>query len=266
MSNGRTIILFIASLLLAVGAAWSARLWVDHYTKLATTHPAETVEVMVAALEIPFGQRIESSHLKTLAWPRESVPADALQDPNEIVGRITTQAVYPGELIVRQRIRVHQGGSALSALINPSMRAVSVRVNDVSGVSGFLLPGNRVDVFSSFKVEEKTYTDLILQDIRVLAVDQEASFDKDKPQLVHAVTLETSPAQTRILTQAMTEGSIQLALRNPQDKSREETAAAIPRPRETKPSTHPVTLLKGATRFIVHCGPSECSNASSQDQ
>jgi pilus assembly protein CpaB len=101
------------------------------------------------------------------------------------------------------------------------MRAVTVRVDDVVGVAGFLLPGNHVDVVQS-KVDPGTYVvhaTTILSNVKVLAVDQTASSDNNQPVVVHAVTLEVSPVDAELLIKGKTAGTIQLTLRNPLDQT-----------------------------------------------
>jgi pilus assembly protein CpaB len=114
------------------------------------------------------------------------------------------------------------GGSTLSAVISPDKRAVTVRANDIIGVAGFLLPGNRVDVLAARVADRsnnKVKTETVLQNLKVLAVDQTASPDRDQPVVVRAITLETDPKQAEKLFQATEEGSIQLVLRNPFDNA-----------------------------------------------
>jgi pilus assembly protein CpaB len=140
-------------------------------------------------------------------------------------------------------------GSTLAAMVDPEKRAVTVRVNDVIGVAGFLLPGNRVDVLASRKQNNRAQTEILLEDLRVLAVDQVASPDKDKPLLVRAVTLEVTPKQAGKLVNATVEGTVQLALRNPAAKTARvaspPSAPAPPRPAvaSDEPS---VTFIRGS--------------------
>ncbi len=97
------------------------------------------------------------------------------------------------------------------------MRAITVRVDDVVGVAGFLLPGNHVDIVAARKQNDRATTETILMDINVLAVDQTSNQDKNEPVVVRAVTLEMTPKQAEILVRAREEGRIQLTLRNPTD-------------------------------------------------
>jgi pilus assembly protein CpaB len=207
--------MFALALLLGLGAAWMANGWIQ-----ARLQPAEAstgATVVVAALEVPFGTKIESSHIRTTEWPIGSVPDGAFTDPAEVEGKIAKQAFFPGEILLEERIAEHLGGSTLSAIIEPTKRAITVRVNDVIGVAGFLLPGNRVDILATRKEGKRAHTRTVLEDIKVLAVDQTASPEKDKPVVVRAVTLEMAPEESEILVKSTQEGTLQLTLRNPLD-------------------------------------------------
>jgi pilus assembly protein CpaB len=268
MLTNRTLVLFTVALLLAILAVFIARRWVETLQPGAVPQ-AQTVPVVVAALEIPYLQKINASQVKTIDWPKDSAPSNGLSDPAQVIGKISTQTVYPGEIILDQRLRDHLGGSPLAMVIEPNMRAVAVRVNDVSGVGGFLLPGNRVDVLASRKAQgsDTVRTETIIQDLKVLAVDQEASQDKDKPVVVKSVTLEMTPAQAEIVVKADEEGSLQLALRNPTDQKvwAQAKPAEPPKPPATLvakaavPAIHPITVLKGTASFTVKCSYSGCS-------
>lgn len=267
MATNRTLVIFIVALILAVLAVFIARRWVE--TLQPGVPQAQTVPVTVAALEIPYLHKIDASQVRTIAWPKDSAPDNAFSDPAQVIGKIPTQTIYPGEIILARRLRDHLGGSPLAMVIAPHMRAVSVRVNDVSGVGGFLLPGNRVDVLASRKAanSEAVRTETIIQDVKVLAVDQEASQDKDKPVVVKAVTLEMTPAQAEIVVKADEEGSLQLSLRNPTDQKvwAAPKAEAKPRPvviaKPSAPPTQPITVLRGTASVTFKCTSAGCSEA-----
>jgi pilus assembly protein CpaB len=189
--------------------------------------------VVVAALEIPFGQPVTAQHLKLLAWPQEELPPGAFTDIAEVEGKVANRTIIPNEMILQDRMVEKLDGSVLAAVVGKNMRAITVRVNDVIGVAGFLLPGNRVDIIAARKEDNrKATTDTILEDLKVLAVDQTASTDKEKPVVVRAVTLEVKPEQAEQLVKATEEGTVQLVLRNPSDDSR--MAREDPKP-EVKP-------------------------------
>jgi len=215
MLKRRVFSMFSIALLLGLGAAWMANGWIQ--ARLQPVEASTGTQVVVAALEVPFGAKIESSQIRMAEWPIGSVPDGAITDPAEAEGMIAKQAFLPGEIILRGRIAEHLGGSTLSAIVEPNKRAITVRVNDVIGVAGFLLPGNHIDVLASRKDGKRVTTRTVLEDIKVLAVDQTASPEKDKPVVVRAVTLEMTPKEAEILVKSTQEGTLQLTLRNPLD-------------------------------------------------
>ena len=213
--KGRTFLMFFIALILGVSAAWLANNWVEDRLRPGTGSAG--TPVVVAALDIPFGTKIELAHIKVVDWPIGNTPKGAFADPVLLEGRIAKQGFLPGEVILEERVVEHLGGSTLASIVEPNKRAVTVRVNDVIGVAGFLLPGNRVDILSTRQQGKRALTETILQDVKVLAVDQTASTDKDRPVVVRAVTLELSPSEAELLVKATSEGSLQLTLRNPLD-------------------------------------------------
>jgi pilus assembly protein CpaB len=233
--------MFVFALFISAGAAWVANNWLQ--TQIAPEESrAEGKPTVVAALRIPFGQKIDGAHLKIVRLPEASVPAGAYVDPDEVIGKIANQAIFPGEIVISERIVERPQGSTLAALIAPKKRAVAVRVNDVIGVAGFLLPGNRVDVLATSMQLDRTVVRTILQDIKVLAVDQTASPEKDQPIIVRAVTLELDPAESEILVKATQVGSVQLTLRNPLDNK--EIVRAEEEPQEAAASELPPEMLE----------------------
>jgi pilus assembly protein CpaB len=227
MVRARGPVLIALSLLLGAGAAYVANDWIQ---RQAASGDGAQVPVVVAATEIPFGTKVEARHLRVIRMMAGTAPHGVFHDPAEVVGRVTTGTAMPGELLLSSRLVTHESGSALSAVVEPNMRALTVRVDDVVGVAGFLLPGNRVDVLASRKVEHnRASTETILHNVKVLAVDQTAATDKNQPVVVRAVTLEVTPAQAEIVGHKE-EGSRQLTLRNPLDDEVPALAAVEPPP------------------------------------
>jgi len=212
----RGFILIVISLFFGVTAAWIARNWVQ--ARLASpTDPGQLV--VVAAMEIPFGTKIEARHLNTISLPRDAAVGNHFTKTDDVVGLIALQKIISGEILLKERFADRAAGSTLAAIVKPDMRAVTVRVDDVVGVAGFLMPGNHVDVVAAHVENQRAQTRTVLHDINVLAVDQTASTDKDQPVVVRAVTLEVTPKQAEALVKAREEGKIQLTLRNPLDKN-----------------------------------------------
>lgn len=213
MLKRRGFTLMIVSLALALGAAWVARGWVR--SRLTPGKPVAEMPVVVAATEIPFGFKVDSRHLRVIRLPHGAAIGAHFSKPGQVIGLIARQKVLPGEILLKAQFAKKPVGSTLSALLKPDMRAITVPVNDVIGVAGFLLPGNHVDVVEARMIHQRAVTTTVLRNLQVLAVDQTDARNKNSPVLVRAVTLEVTPQQAEVLVKAMTEGKIQLTLRSP---------------------------------------------------
>jgi len=234
---------------MAGGAAWFANNWLRGMEASAETNASL---VAAAAIRIPYGTKMESRHVKMVEMPDGAAPSDAIRTIEDVEGKVATAEILPGELLLNERFVDHGEGSTLAALVETKMRAVTVRVDDVIGVAGFLLPGNYVDVLAS-RLERGTrraITDTILTNVKVLAVDQTARTDDNDPVVVRAVTLEVAPKQAEVLVKRMEEGTLQLTLRNPLDDM-EMVAEKAPAPKKAvkrayrPPTDTTITVIKG---------------------
>ena len=216
MLKRRGVFLIFLSLLMAGGAAFVANEWIVASVMPDQAGKEDSAHVVAAAVPIPFATKVEERHLKLVEIPEGITPEGFFGTIEEVVGQVSTTKISRGEILVAERFRPHSAGSTLAALVDKNMRAVTVRVDDVVGVAGFLLPGNTVDVLASRRVSGKrAITETILKNIKVLAVDQQATAEENEPVIVRAVTLEMLPKQAEVLFRARTEGTIQLTLRNP---------------------------------------------------
>lgn len=279
MFSGRTLLLFFLALVFALLAVFIAQRWV---TSMAgrPAPSAENATVVAAALDIPQWQKIEAAQVKEVDWPKAAVTRDMFTNKDQVIGKVAVEKVYAGEPLHAHRVLDPKGGNVFSLSIPQNKRAFTVRVNDVSGVGGFLLRDNHVDVLASRKAqgagatEDQVTTETLVQDLRVLAVDQESSNDKNKPTVVRSVTLEMTPDQAEQVFRAVEAGSIQLALRNPVDATRLEprvsrsgpapaapaAAPPPPEPRASPPPGRTITVIRGPYSVsTVRCVGSECS-------
>ena len=215
----RSIILISISLALATAAAVLANRWVNNRAAAVDATRPQQIGVVVAAADIPFGATIEARHLKKIEMVARERPPGSFTDPADVVGKVATAEILADEVLLERRFVTPGPGSPLAAVLAPEMRAVSVRVDDVVGVGGFILPGNRVDVIAARATGERAYAETILSNVKVLAVDQQASADKNAPVVVRAVTLEVTPDGAEELARAKQLGALQLSLRNPMDRS-----------------------------------------------
>jgi len=217
MLSRRGPILIVVSLLLAVGAAWVANRWLLSEREQQAATPG-TVPVATAAIEIPFGTKIEANRQVAMIQMLEgTAPEGVFATAEAVEGKVARSSIMKGEILLEGRFAEEGTGNMLALVVSPSMRAVSVRVNDVVGVAGFLAPGNYVDVVGAYQENSETRSETVVQNVKVLAVDQTASSDKNEPVVVRAVTLEVTPFDAEKLVLAEKRGMIQLALRNPND-------------------------------------------------
>jgi len=215
----RSIILISISLAHATAAAVLANRRVNNRSAAVDSTRPQQIGVVVAAADIPFGAPIEARHLKKIEMVARERPPGSFTDPADVVGKVATAEILADEVLLERRFVTPGPGSPLAAVLAPEMRAVSVRVDDVVGVGGFILPGNRVDVIAARATGERAYAETILSNVKVLAVDQQASADKNAPVVVRAVTLEVTPDGAEELARAKQLGALQLSLRNPMDRS-----------------------------------------------
>lgn len=197
-------------------------------SKINTTAKPATTAVMVAARNLPVGTLIGEGDLKTGAWSG-TLPANAILKKEDALGRGVVASIYEGEPLLDTRLAPKGAGAGLSATIPPGMRAVAVRVNEVVGVAGFVVPGQRVDILvlgtpPSGASTAGTITKTILQNVEVLSAGQNIQKDTEgKPVAVQVVNLLVTPEQAEILSLISNDMRIQLVLRNPLDTKEVQT-------------------------------------------
>jgi pilus assembly protein CpaB len=210
-----------------------------------------TRSVVVAAADLDIGAELGRDDVRIIQWPANAVPAEAFATPDEVVGRGLIMPVIQNEPILPMKLASKDAGAGLPPVIPPGFRAISVRVNEVIGVAGYVLPGTRVDVVATVSPTNQQAdmtSKVILTNVQVLAAGTkiDRTIDKDKPVPVTVVTLLVDPVQAERLTLAAGEGKIQLALRNPLDKEAPATrgvraamliSGEVPAPKPTKPRT-----------------------------
>ena len=194
---------------------------------------APTRSVVVAATDLDIGAEIRREDVRVIEWPQSSVPENAFNDPKDVLGRGVIMPVVANEPILPVKLASKDAGAGLPPAIPTGLRAVSVRVNEVIGVAGYVLPGTRVDVLATVNPSEQRAditSKVILTNVQVLAAGTKIERDgKDnKPMPVSVVTLLVAPDESERLTLAATEGKIQLALRNPLDKGATNTPGIKP--------------------------------------
>jgi pilus assembly protein CpaB len=218
----KTFMMIGIAIVFGLAAVFMAQKWLDRQSnrlRQAQVAPKPAVAtVVVAAAPLRFGTELSKQHLREVAWPEGAVPTGAFTSINDILDgktrRAALVAMEENEPLLRSKITGPGQRASLAAVIDPGMKALTVRVNDVNGVAGFVLPGERVDVLLTRSADkDEAWADVLLQNVRVLAADQSADERSDKPSVVKAVTLEVSTAQAQMLSLASTLGSLSLVLR-----------------------------------------------------
>jgi pilus assembly protein CpaB len=239
-------------------------------SKPTTTLAAATEPVVVAAADLQLGVELKKDDLQVIGFPKGKKPAGAFASPGEIIGRGLIVPVVANEPILAAKLASKEAGSGLPPVIPEGMRAVSVRVNEVVGVAGYVLPGSRVDVIATASPNNQpgdTTSKVVLSNVQVVTagVRMESDQEKGKPMQVTVVTLLVSPVQAERLALASTEGKIQLALRNPMDQSEPETPgvrpsvlmghAAMPAQRRASAGTGSGSARPGARQPVMVSAP-----------
>src|SRR5579863_6706602 len=215
------------------------------------------VDVMVAANDLQVGARVEEHDIKIIKIPGADLPPGAPRKRSEVIGHGVIIPISRGEFILPNRLAAENAGAGLPSLIPPGMRAVSVRVNEVVSVAGFVTPGTRVDVLltgtPSGNGDQQTTT--VLQNVAVLASGHTLERSSTgEAQNTAVITLLVTPEDAQRLTLASTEGHIQLALRNPLDTKQDEVPSAnsrglyksMPVPAPEHPVVRHITTAKAA--------------------
>lgn len=236
-----TIITLAASAAFGIGAVILARGWIndaveDEFSQVkpvavqTAAAAIEGVPVLVASRELGFGEALSRVNVRLAAYPADAVPEGAFTDFEQIFDggsdRLALTNLALNEPILQSKVTGENGRASLSARITPGHRAVSVRVDDVTGVSGFLVPGDIVDVIHTRETQSAStgryqqgpagvdyVSDIILQKIKVLAVDQNQSERNASPNIAETITLEVTHQDGQRLALAMSAGTLTLSLR-----------------------------------------------------
>jgi pilus assembly protein CpaB len=226
----------------------------------AKTVAMPTTKVAVAGSDLDIGDEITAESVRVIDWPTAAAPANSISDPNEVIGRGLVMPMIQNEPFLELKLAPKDAGSGLPPAIPPGLRAVSVKVNEVIGVAGYVLPGAHVDVVATVSPTLQSTditTKVILTNVLVLAAGTKIEQgDADtKPIAVSVVTLLVDPEQAERLTLASTEGKIQLALRNPLDKTTPVTRGVKQAALLGSPATTPRALARPRTTTVAVAGP-----------
>jgi pilus assembly protein CpaB len=217
-----TIIMIGFAVVFGLLAVFVAQAWLSGQAEMrakdfeAQKKPIATQTLVVAARPLRFGAELGAMSLREIPWPSDAVPAGAFSKIADLTSgrRVVLTAIEANEPILSSKITGAGQRATLSAVLQDGMKAVTIRVNDVEGVAGFVLPGDRVDVVLTRQQDKLVAAaDVVLQNVRVLAVDQIADERAEKPSIAKAVTLEVEVTAAQKLALASTIGTLSLALR-----------------------------------------------------
>lgn len=213
MQSKRALIMLVLSVLAGLAAVILAARWMGQQAA------GEKSSVLVATSDLELGQAITAQMLQPISWPAGSQPEGSFNDVKLLEGRVVRAGIYKGEPVLEPKLAPEGTKAGLDSVIKPGHRAITVKVNEVVGVAGFLAPGSYVDLLVNINDDrDKSISRVVLERIMVLAVAQEANRpDQSKARVVNAVTLEVLPEQAEKIDLARNVGTLSLMLRNQVD-------------------------------------------------
>jgi pilus assembly protein CpaB len=240
----RNILLLLFALIAAGGTALFARGWmISERAALNAQHkpvPAQASQfVLVAKTNLPIGRFVKADDFRWQGWPDGTLAPNYLvkgkRQPEDLVGAVLRAGLIAGEPVTDARLVKPGERGFMAAVLEPGMRALSLPVNPTTGISGFVFPGDRVDLLVTHTVETEGVgkrksalaTETVLHDLRVLAIDQKTDDHDNKPVMAKTVTLETTPKQAEIVRIAARLGTLSLTLRSLADDEAQEPAPAL---------------------------------------
>jgi pilus assembly protein CpaB len=270
----RSRLLMIGGLALAVGLLVAFSVYNKLRTSSGSNSSEREVRVVVAADDVLVGVKLEAHDVRVIALPQSAAPPGAFSDPAKVVGRGAVLPIAKGDFILPSKLAALNAGGGLPSLIPPGMRAVSVRVNDVVSVAGFVQPGTRVDVLATGNQGggNDRQTTTVLENVAVIAVGKSLDRNASEAQTAPVITLLVSPDDAQKLALVSQEGRIQLSLRNPLDTKKggigatrsssvylgETPVATGPKPKARKlvvakvpatpPAPYQVEMIRGSKR------------------
>jgi pilus assembly protein CpaB len=222
--GGTWLLLAVAFALLA---SYLALGWLKRQAAAQRPRPAKAALVVVAKTKVGQATALGAAQLKLDTWHQENPPPGAFDTIDQVVGRVTATSLMPGELIMESKLAPKGTAPGITALLGPNKRAMTVKVDEASGVAGFLAPGDWVDVVvivDKGEYDKDPLAKVLFQNLKVLGTGQKLeNRPGDKPQIVPTVTLEVTPEEGERLALAAQEGRISLVLRGQGDQQMVET-------------------------------------------
>jgi len=272
--QNRLKIALVVAIFFGLVAAYGIYNFLSHKQKEADTLRAANQDIIVAAQDIPPGttfndEAIKKGLLKSTPWPKTSIPTGAYSSPQQIIGKVNRVKIMANEPILESRLAGE--GAGLTVRLEAGKRALALRVDEIVGVSGFIVPDDRVDVILTTTPlgasGDTKISKIVLQNKRVLSVAQSTEQKDGKPQLARSITLEVTPEEAEKLSLASQEGQIVLALRGLGDdvavttigSNKRDLLALAAAPQKTSggvrtvppPDKYRVEVIHGSNRNVV---------------
>lgn len=262
----RSILLAIIGLMIAFASVVGAQRFVTPKVVVARSDVVEgRTQLVVAKVDIAFGEQIERHMLTTQTWPSDAVPEQAFTSIDQIVGvsegeyRRAKRALAQGEILLNSKISGFGEKVTIVQTLGQNMRAMAIKVDAVTGVGGFVTPGDRVDVVLTQGQNENLKAVTILQNIRVIGIDQLSDEDASNPAVVRTITVEVTPDQGQKLALAQAAGRLSLTLRTvdgvidePMEQVRLDDILLLRSPAEDEKARRPVIIVnRGGERSEV---------------
>lgn len=239
--NIRSVVLIVAALVIAGVTALLARSWLSGERTeqvVAAPAPVTELEILVAKSDLPAGRIMQPDNLRWQAWPDVDLPEQYIRkltnrEIADMQGAVVRSGIRAGEPVTRSRVATPGERGFLAAVLTPGMRAVSLRVDPTTGISGFIFPGDRVDLVLSHRIDnaesrtQSRASETVLTNVRVLAIDQRTDDQQNTPAVVKTVTLEVTPKQVERVALARSLGDLSLSLRSLADPDSGATVASL---------------------------------------
>ncbi len=232
MGQRRSLIILAFAILLGLAAVYIANVFLVRKEQQQAQIPQGMAKVVVARVAMPFGTAVTNENVRVVDWPAASLPAGSFHSPMQLTSfgktRVVTRAIEANEPILAVKLSGDDGRASITGLLRPDMRATAVRVSDVAAAGGFVLPGDMVDVLVTRQLESpmggpsggraEQITDVLLQGVRVIAIDQNANDSTKDPTVAKTATLETTQVDAQKLVLGQSVGQLTLVLRKITDK------------------------------------------------
>lgn len=220
--RGNTLVMLVIALVFGAVAVFFANIWLNSQSsrqaQVATTaSTVETSTIVVAARDLAFGTSLNAEVLREIPWPKSSIPDGAFAKISELTAdgnHVVLTSISPNEPVLKWKISGAGARASLSAIVGAGMRAVAIRINEVVGVGGFILPGDHVDVLYTRGGDGGSSTDILIQNVRILAIERVADQKKSEPIMGNVATVEVTTLDAQKIALAQTTGSLSLTLRS----------------------------------------------------